>query len=45
MTALPVVRAQDVHKSYGRVEVLRGIDLEVVPREVFCIVGPSGSGK
>ena len=44
-TALPVVRAQDVHKSYGRVEVLRGIDLEVAPREVLCIVGPSGSGK
>ena len=41
----PMVRAESVHKSYGRLEVLRGIDLEVAPREVMCIVGPSGSGK
>ena len=38
----PMVRAEAVHKSYGRLEVLRGIDLEVAPREVMCIVGPSG---
>src|SRR5579862_8190240 len=43
--ATPMVRAENVHKSYGRLEVLRGIDLEVAPREVLCIVGPSGSGK
>src|SRR6202045_1253010 len=41
----PMVKAEAVHKSYGRVEVLRGIDLEVYPKEVLCIVGPSGSGK
>src|ERR1700683_733156 len=41
----PMVRAENVHKSYGRLEVLRGIDLEIAPREVMCIVGPSGSGK
>jgi polar amino acid transport system ATP-binding protein len=41
----PMVLAEAVHKSYGRLEVLRGIDLEVAPREVMCIVGPSGSGK
>jgi polar amino acid transport system ATP-binding protein len=41
----PMVRAENVHKCYGRLEVLRGIDLEVAPREVLCIVGPSGSGK
>jgi polar amino acid transport system ATP-binding protein len=34
-----------VHKSFGRNEVLRGIDVEVAPREVMCIIGPSGSGK
>jgi polar amino acid transport system ATP-binding protein len=34
-----------VHKSYGPVEVLKGINLQVAPREVFCLVGPSGSGK
>jgi polar amino acid transport system ATP-binding protein len=43
--ATPMVQAQAVHKNFGRLEVLRGIDLEVAPREVLCIVGPSGSGK
>jgi polar amino acid transport system ATP-binding protein len=41
----PMVLAESVHKSFGRLEVLRGIDLEVAPSEVMCIVGPSGSGK
>ncbi|MGA8015857.1 MAG: amino acid ABC transporter ATP-binding protein [Candidatus Dormiibacterota bacterium] len=41
----PMVRAEAVHKSFGRNQVLRGIDLEVAPREVMCIIGPSGSGK
>jgi polar amino acid transport system ATP-binding protein len=40
-----MVEAVDVHKSFGRVEVLRGIDLTVQPGEVACIIGPSGSGK
>ncbi|ATW53047.1 ectoine/hydroxyectoine ABC transporter ATP-binding protein EhuA [Streptomyces peucetius subsp. caesius ATCC 27952] len=40
-----MVKAEDVHKSFGHVKVLKGIDLEVAPREVFCLVGPSGSGK
>ncbi|MGZ4615168.1 MAG: amino acid ABC transporter ATP-binding protein [Actinomycetes bacterium] len=40
-----MVKAEDVHKNFGRVEVLKGIDLQVMPREVMCIVGPSGSGK
>ena len=44
MTA-PMVEAQAVHKSYGRLEVLRGITMEVAPREVMCLIGPSGSGK
>ncbi len=41
----PMVRAEQVHKSFGRLEVLKGIDLEVAPRKVFVIIGPSGSGK
>ncbi|HEY8755448.1 MAG TPA: amino acid ABC transporter ATP-binding protein [Candidatus Dormibacteraeota bacterium] len=41
----PMVQAQAVHKSYGRLEVLRGIDLEVAPKDVMCLIGPSGSGK
>ena len=45
MTAAPMVKAEAVHKRFGRLEVLRGIDLEVQPREVMCLIGPSGSGK
>lgn len=41
----PMVKAENVYKSFGRLEVLKGIDIEVAPREVFCIIGPSGSGK
>ena len=41
----PMVKAENVHKSFGHVEVLKGIDLEVSPGEVFCLLGPSGSGK
>ncbi|KRV47216.1 ectoine/hydroxyectoine ABC transporter ATP-binding protein EhuA [Wenjunlia vitaminophila] len=40
-----MVRAERVHKSFGPLKVLKGIDLEVAPREVFCLIGPSGSGK
>jgi polar amino acid transport system ATP-binding protein len=45
MSSTPMVKAEAVHKSFGRLEVLRGIDLEVQPKEVMCIIGPSGSGK
>src|SRR4051794_13958371 len=40
-----MVRADAVHKSFGRLEVLKGITLEVARGEVMCILGPSGSGK
>ena len=45
MSATPMVRAENVHKWFGRLEVLQGIDLEVAPKEVFVLIGPSGSGK
>ncbi len=35
----------NVHKSFGHVEVLKGIDFEVAPSQVVCLIGPSGSGK
>ena len=40
-----MVQAEAVHKRYGPLEVLKGITLEVAPREVMCLLGPSGSGK
>jgi polar amino acid transport system ATP-binding protein len=40
-----MVNAEGVHKRFGRLEVLKGIDLEVRRGEVMCMLGPSGSGK
>jgi polar amino acid transport system ATP-binding protein len=40
-----MVLAENVHKRYGNLEVLRGISLEVAAGEVMCVIGPSGSGK
>ncbi len=40
-----MVEAQQVRKSFGRLEVLKGIDLQVPPGTVTCLIGPSGSGK
>jgi polar amino acid transport system ATP-binding protein len=37
--------AESVHKSFGRLEVLKGVTLAVEPGEVMCLLGPSGSGK
>ena len=42
---IPMVKAEQVHKSFGHVEVLKGISLEVRTGDVFCLLGPSGSGK
>ena len=43
--AQAMVEARNVHKRFGSVEVLRGIELTVGRGEVMCLVGPSGSGK
>jgi polar amino acid transport system ATP-binding protein len=40
-----MVKAEGVHKRFGRLEVLKGINLEVERGEVMCLLGPSGSGK
>ena len=41
----PIVSVKDVHKSFGELEVLKGISFDVMKGEVICIIGPSGSGK
>ncbi|HEU5142212.1 MAG TPA: amino acid ABC transporter ATP-binding protein [Solirubrobacterales bacterium] len=43
--AEPMLKLAGVEKRFGTLEVLRGIDLEVAPGEVVCVLGPSGSGK
>jgi ABC-type polar amino acid transport system ATPase subunit len=43
--ARPMIEVADLHKHFGPLHVLRGIDLSVAVGEVVCIIGPSGSGK
>ncbi|HZO05322.1 MAG TPA: amino acid ABC transporter ATP-binding protein [Solirubrobacterales bacterium] len=43
--AEPMLSLQGIHKRYGDLEVLKGVDLDVAKGEVVCILGPSGSGK
>src|SRR3954451_25096197 len=42
---MSIVKAEGVHKSFGRLEVLKGISLDVDQGQVFVLLGPSGSGK
>jgi ABC-type polar amino acid transport system ATPase subunit len=44
-TGRPMIEVEDLHKHFGRLHVLRGIDLSVATGEVVCVIGPSGSGK
>jgi polar amino acid transport system ATP-binding protein len=41
----PILDVRALHKSFGTLEVLKGIDLRVKPRELVFVIGPSGSGK
>ena len=41
----PMLKLEGIHKRFGELEVLRGVDLEVKRGEVVCVLGPSGSGK
>lgn len=41
----PIVSLKEVYKSFGSLEVLKGITFDVMKGEVICIIGPSGSGK
>jgi len=40
-----MITVENLHKTFGNVEVLKGIDYEVAEQEVVCVIGPSGSGK
>lgn len=42
---MPILSLKDVHKSFGGLEVLKGVSMDVYKGEVVCIIGPSGSGK
>jgi polar amino acid transport system ATP-binding protein len=41
----PMVSIRDVHKSFGDLEVLKGVSMDIMKGETICIIGPSGSGK
>ena len=45
MSDRPIVRIENIHKSFGNVEVLKGISFAVAPQEVVVLIGPSGTGK
>jgi glutamine transport system ATP-binding protein len=40
-----LIKIKELHKSFGKLEVLKGIDYEVKEKEIICVIGPSGSGK
>lgn len=40
-----MIKVENLHKHFGKLEVLKGIDYEIAEKEVVCVIGPSGSGK
>ena len=40
-----MISVKNLHKSYGKLEVLKGISCEIEASQVVCVIGPSGSGK
>ena len=40
-----MIKVRNLHKSFGQLEVLKGIDYDIKEKEVICVIGPSGSGK
>ena len=42
---IPAILLRDLHKNYGKVRALQGVDLEVQPGEIFGFLGPNGAGK
>ena len=45
MPEQPIISVNDIHKSFGAVEVLKGVSFEIAKGDVACIIGPSGAGK
>jgi polar amino acid transport system ATP-binding protein len=45
MTSIPIIAAEGISKRFGENQVLTGVSLPVMERDVLCVVGPSGSGK
>ncbi|MGN6256187.1 MAG: amino acid ABC transporter ATP-binding protein [Solirubrobacterales bacterium] len=43
--AEPMVKLEGIHKRFGQLEVLKGVDIDIAKGEVVCVLGPSGSGK
>ena len=43
--AEPMIKVRDLHKYFGPLHVVKGVDLDVLPGEVVVIIGPSGGGK
>ncbi|MCP5047701.1 MAG: ATP-binding cassette domain-containing protein, partial [bacterium] len=41
----PALRVQNLRKSFGGLEALKGLDLEVIPNEILGLIGPNGAGK
>lgn len=40
-----MIKIENLHKYFGKLEVLKGIDYEIQEKQVVCVIGPSGSGK